>query len=212
MTDNRKAMAVTVTFIVILFLLVWRSKAAGNTIINQSSAPPILVSAPIEQFSLPAIVKRGGAWDWMQTTDLSCGCDVGLWKEPILIGPSVAPATSYPVYKYIVTNNYSGGNNVSPAFAQFVTPQLPTFHFENGINVQGEYRTYAVTEFGEVMLGGKYSRHADNYGTYPMQTKTFELNGPDLFVDGKHYKYDRSKDDTNRKLTFSFAGSSIASN
>lgn len=185
--------------IIILLLLYLKFGRSTNTVLIHDKPVKIDVELPpVSNYNLPPLTfpKVGGAWDWMQTTDLSCGCDAGLFKAPVLIAPTFTQPQSYPVYKYIVDNQYQAGPTYN--FPIYTPPPLPTWHWEYGwSDAVGRYenRMYPVTEDGVTILMGKYGRTmSDAYGSYPSQTKQYTLSGGDLYVGSKRYRHEPQLD------------------
>lgn len=195
-SGDRKAVTIGGIILIILLLLWWKFGRALDTILVHDKPTTIDVEAPPGvTYELPPIVipHDPGAWDWMQTTDLSCGCDAGLFQGQQLVAPVIMPV-AYPVYKYVNTTTYEGPNNYN--FPTFTPPANPTWWYEWGKNVMGEVnRQYIMTSEGTTLIGGKYSRAPDQWGTYGDQTKyDWTQSGPNIYYNGKRFVHDTTRD------------------
>lgn len=95
--DRRVAIIAIVLCVILAFLLRGRG---SNIIVQEADAPPIIVKGgDVTNYELPPIAGgtelggyKGGnkPWDWMQTTNLLCGCDTG-FKQQIIIEPPPPP-------------------------------------------------------------------------------------------------------------------------
>lgn len=194
--DDKRGLWAVVIVAIILFLLLARGRTS-TTIVNKSDVPPLAITVDNPIYNLPTLPPIGsGAWDWMQSTDLGCGCDAGQWKAPIYIAPVLPEVFSYPVYNYVVNTQYvpvpGSGNN----FAVYTPPPPPEWWYEWGTNVKGEInRQYIVTSLGTTLIGGKYSRKPDQWGGYGDQTKYgWTQTGPDVYYGGKHFVHNPARD------------------
>lgn len=104
---DRRVAIVAIVLCVILALLM---RGRGTTIIQEASAPDIVLGgANISTFEVPSIATppslpkySGGTWDWMQTTNLMCGCDTD-YKPQILLEPP-PPPPARPSISYVFLN------------------------------------------------------------------------------------------------------------
>jgi hypothetical protein len=195
--SDRKTVTVGGILVILLLLLWWRFGRSDHTLFVHDKDTTIDVeTGPITNYNLPplTIPNVGGPWDWMQTTDLGCGCDAGLWKQPVEIAPATALPQSYPVYRYVTNNVYSAGPTYD--FPEFRAPPPPTWWYAV---VPGPYMSsqkyYAnkqviVTSTGDRFGTGKGQGLGVGYGYYTEYTKT----GSDLYYNGKRFVHDPSKD------------------
>lgn len=201
MSDKRGLYAVVIVA-VILLLLMRKGMTGGDTTVIQRDGDTINLSTPIVHYDIPQVPGTPpGAWDWMQTTNLSCGCDAGLWKNPVVIQVVDQKITSYPSYSYVVQKEYIAAPTPVYNFPVYTPPPPPpappqaTYWTEWGWNVHDEPAQYIVTSEGTTLIGGKYSRRNDIYGTYPDQTKYgWTQSGENVYYQGKRFVHDRSHD------------------
>ena len=201
MNDGTKRLAIVGAVIVILLLL-WKSGVRGVALpasISRGLAPAVNVSTT--QYVLPGlqIPSLGGAWDWMQTTDLECGCDAGgTTFDPTRFETTPGVPKALPSYTYVKPAPVGAGSYYYPQPTHFDTYQAPPplkWHWEYGWSVTNpEERSYPVGEDGVVFLTGKYARRTDFAGSYPFQTKDVVWQGTDIISQGKKYVHDADAD------------------
>jgi len=101
--DRKTAAIALLIAAVILALLARRGNAI--TIVEEKAPDVFQIESPsVINYNLPALPDMGGItnhlnpWDWMQTTNLMCGCDAGDFKAQVfqeIFPPPQRPTTQY---------------------------------------------------------------------------------------------------------------------
>lgn len=167
---------------IILLLLFLRARQSSAILVSGGdyTPPPVVVNTV--QYQLPGftIPSLGGAYDWMQTTDLACGCEVGgPHFDPTKFESPSVPAVSPPAYVFIRQQP-----SPPPSYYYPAPPtnfEVATFPGPTWWWGWQNFSRVVYLSSGQVLPAGGLNRE-------------FVLNGSDLSFHGYHYSHDASRD------------------
>lgn len=182
--------------VILLLLLWWKVGGGRDTLFVHDKPVTIGVDLPpVMNYDLPPLVipRAGGPWDWMQTTDLGCGCDAGLWKQPMEITPAPQLPQSYPVYRYVTQTEYTAGPTYN--FPVYVAPPLPTWWYVSLPGYIDRYKGPYLLQGIETSDGQRFATSKRySMGAAVQMYNAYTLSGSDLYAAGKRFVHDPAKD------------------